>query len=172
MSKSKFLKTLIIFGLVNTVSGIALAQTCLSGAPQTSPTGLFSSVAEGEVQDAQTRLIWKQCAEGQTFLDDACIGEPTRMTWQQALQHAQKVANDERVGWRLPNVKELATITERQCVRPAINESVFPSTPSDDFWTATPSVDDPLRAWVVAFFNSSHSIKQKDRFIYVRLVRQ
>jgi hypothetical protein len=32
-------------------------------------------------------------------------------------------------------------------------------------------MSDPERAWVVAFFNSSNSIKEKNRAVFVRLVR-
>lgn len=150
----------------------ANAQTCLSDAPETSPASHFSELSSTELVDSSTGLIWQRCAVGQTYTDSQCTGDATRFTWQQALVYVQQLAHDEQKAWRLPNVKELATLTERQCVRPAINASVFPNTPSDDFWTSTPSVDDPLRAWVVAFFNSSHSTKQKDRFVFVRLVRQ
>jgi hypothetical protein len=56
-------------------------------------------------------------------------------------------------------------------VRPAINEFFFPNTSSDDYWTSTPSVVDPKRAWVIAFFNSSNSLKDKRLFVFTRLVR-
>lgn len=146
-------------------------QTCLSDAIETTPTENFVVNADGTVTDLSTGLMWMQCSIGQTWLAGVCTGDADSMNWQEALQlaHGYEFANYD--GWRLPNVKELASITERQCVRPAINETLFPSTPSDDFWTSTPSLSDAQRAWVVAFFNSSNSIKQKNLFVFVRLVR-
>ncbi|AGH43655.1 Lcl C-terminal domain-containing protein [Paraglaciecola psychrophila] len=68
-------------------------------------------------------------------------------------------------------MKELASLTERSCARPAINEFFFPNTSSDDYWTSTPSVINPERAWVIAFFNSSNTLKDKRLFVFTRLVR-
>ena len=147
------------------------AQTCLSSGLETTPETDFSEVTSSTYLHYTTDLVWKRCAEGQTWDGTTCDGEAVKYTWQEALQLAQEASNEDLLGWRLPNVKELASIAERQCVRPAVNSTLFPETPPDDFWTSTPSSDDPDRAWVVAFFNASHSIKEKDRYIYVRLVR-
>ena len=155
------------------VTATASAQTCLSSGVETTPEDDFTLISSSSVLHTPTDLVWKRCAEGQTWSDStlSCEGEAIKYTWQQALQLAHEASNEDLLGWRLPNVKELASLVERQCVRPAINATLFPDTPPDDFWTSTPSVDDPDRAWVVAFFNASHSIKEKDRYVYVRLVR-
>ena len=165
------IKTLLISTIFTCVSISTFAQECLSDGLETTPNDNFEAVTTSTLLDTTTDLVWRRCAEGQTWNGSTCSGEAVKYTWQQALKLAHEASNEDLLGWRLPNVKELATITERDCVRPAINSSLFPATPPDDFWTSTPSADDPDRAWVVAFFNASHSIKEKDRFIYVRLVR-
>lgn len=147
------------------------AQTCLADGLETTPSANFSELTSGNVWHQTTDLVWQRCALGQTWTGTTCSGDAIQYTWQEALALAQQASDTDLLGWRLPNVKELATLTERDCVRPAINATLFPETPPDDFWTSTPSTSDPDRAWVVAFFNASHSIKEKDRFIYVRLVR-
>lgn len=147
------------------------AQTCLSGGLETTPSANFTDNEDGTITDTTTGLVWMACSVGQTYSEGACVGDATELTWQEALQFAHGYQFASQQGWRLPNVKELSTLTERSCVRPAINESLFPNTPSDDFWTSTPSVMDPDRAWVVAFFNSSNAIKQKNLFVFARLVR-
>ena len=147
------------------------AQTCLSTAAETTPTNQFTDNNDGTITDTATGLIWMQCSLGQTWQNGSCLGDASELNWQQALQAAHGFHFAGQDGWRLPNLKELASITERQCVRPAINESLFPNTPSDDFWTSTPSLLDANRAWVVAFFNSSNAIKQKNLFVFARLVR-
>lgn len=174
VAKNTVVNSLRIFAVSTLLVGVsfsAYAQECLSDGLETTPNDNFEAVTTSTLLDTTTDLVWRRCAEGQTWDGSTCSGEAVKYTWQQALQLAQQASNDDLLGWRLPNVKELATLTERDCVRPAINSSLFPATPPDDFWTSTPSADDPDRSWVVAFFNASHSIKEKDRFIYVRLVR-
>lgn len=165
------IKALLVSTLLASAPLSTFAQECLSDGLETTPSDNFEAVTTTSVLDVTTDLVWRRCSEGQTWDGSTCSGEAIKYTWQQALKLAQQASNEDLLGWRLPNVKELATLTERDCVRPAINSSIFPATPPDDFWTSTPSADDPDRAWVVAFFNASHSIKEKDRFIYVRLVR-
>lgn len=149
----------------------SMAQTCLADFDETA-TGLIDN-NNGTITDSRLGLTWMRCSLGQTWNAEfnSCTGDASELTWQQALQMAHGFEFADQAGWRVPNVKELATLTERQCVRPAINELFFPNTPSDDFWTSTPSVLDPQRAWVVAFFNSSNSIKDKNLFVFTRLVK-
>ena len=148
-----------------------LAQTCISTIDETTATANFTDNGDGTISDTTTGLMWMQCSVGQTLLNGLCTGDATELNWQQALLFAHGYQFADFDGWRVPNIKELSTIAERQCVRPAINETLFPNTPSDDYWTSTPSLLDADRAWVVAFFNSSNSIKQKNLFVFTRLVR-
>ncbi len=148
-----------------------IAQTCLTTITETTPSANFTDNGDGTVSDLTTGLMWMQCSVGQTFQNGTCTGDASELSWQQALQFAHGYQFAGLDGWRVPNVKELSTITERSCVRPSINETLFPATLSDDYWTSTPSVIDANRAWVVAFFNSSNSIKQKNLFVFARLVR-
>lgn len=147
------------------------AQTCLSSIPQTTPTDNFVLNEDGTVTDPILGLSWMRCSLGQIWVNDTCEGDASELNWQQALQAAHGFVYANKMGWRVPNVKELASITERSCVRPAINEALFPNTPSDDFWTSSPSVQDSERAWVIAYFNSSNSLKDKNLFVFTRLVR-
>jgi hypothetical protein len=134
-------------------------------------TDEFIDNADGTATDASLGLVWMRCSLGQTWEDETCNGDASELTWQQALQTAHGYEYAEKLGWRVPNMKELASLTERSCVRPAINELFFPNTSSDNYWTSTPSVIDPERAWVIAFFNSSNSLKDKNLFVFTRLVR-
>jgi hypothetical protein len=149
----------------------AYAQECLSDAVETTPDEDFSLISDDEVLHEPTGLIWQRCSQGQTWDGTTCSGQAIQYSWQQALALAQQTDDELLVGWRLPNLKELASLTEKNCVRPAINTTWFPNTPADDFWSSTPSLTDPKRSWLVAFFNSSYSIREKSLFVYVRLVR-
>ncbi|MDN4501576.1 DUF1566 domain-containing protein [Alteromonadaceae bacterium BrNp21-10] len=164
---------LVLAAILSFMQFSAFAEVCLSTIDETAPEEQFNVATGGTVIDSTTKLMWMRCAIGQTWhvQDNYCYGDPTPMTWQQALQIAHGYEFSDRSGWRLPNLKELSTIVERQCVRSSINSTMFPNTPSDDFWTSTPSMVDLERSWVIAFFNGSNSLKQKTLFTYVRLVR-
>ena len=81
--------------------------------------------SDGTATDVSLGLVWMRCSIGQTWIDESCAVDASRLTWQQALQsaHGYKYAN--QFGWRVPNMKELASLTERSCVRPAINKIFF-----------------------------------------------
>ncbi|MEP1447535.1 MAG: DUF1566 domain-containing protein [Paraglaciecola sp.] len=153
------------------VSYMAVSQTCLPNFDVDSTVNEFVDNADGTVTDESLGLVWMRCSLGQVWENQTCTGDANELTWQQALQAAHGYEYAGQQGWRVPNMKELASLTERGCVRPAINELFFPNTYSDDYWTSTPSVADPKRAWVIAFFNSSNSLKDKSRFVFTRLVK-
>ncbi|MDP5039293.1 DUF1566 domain-containing protein [Flavobacterium sp. W21_SRS_FM6] len=163
--------SLLLFTVCVSCSG--LAQTCLESINETTPSSNFTINLNGTVTDSRLGLMWMRCSLGQTWnsASASCTGDALELNWQEALQTAHGYIYANQTGWRVPNVKELASITEGQCVRPAINTEIFPNTPADDFWTSSPAVSDPQRAWVIAFFNSSNSIKEKSLFVYTRLVR-
>ncbi|GGF82775.1 Lcl C-terminal domain-containing protein [Alteromonas lipolytica] len=165
------MKPLISILLALTFTTSVMAQECLTNAVETTADEVFSMVTPATVLHIPTGLIWQRCAVGQTWDGTTCSGEAEQLTWQQALVYARDFDASLLEGWRVPNVKELASLTERNCVRPAINTTFFPATPSDSFWSSTPSLTDQERVWTVAFFNASHSIKEKQRAIYLRLVK-
>jgi hypothetical protein len=150
---------------------MAAGQTCLPDFDATLKVDEYVDNGDGTATDVSLGLVWMRCSVGQTWVDETCTGNASELTWQQALQAAHGYQYAEQLGWRVPNMKELASLTERSCVRPAINELFFPDTYSDAYWTSTPSVVDPMRAWVIAFSNSSNSLKDKRLFVFLRLVR-
>ncbi|MFC3121496.1 Lcl C-terminal domain-containing protein [Agaribacter flavus] len=146
-------------------------SSCPEGLESTTDSGVYVEYEGGEILHIPSNLVFMRCALGQQWIDGDCIGEAEPYTWQQALSLSLGYQFNEKNSWRLPNIKELSVIVERACVRPAINEDVFPQTAIDDFWTSTPSMLDEKRAWSIAFANGSSAIKAKDRSILVRLVR-
>ena len=169
-NNSRLVKAVFLFSALIPFS-LHAQQFCLSSAPVSAPTEEFIEFDNGQVLHLSTNLMWMRCGIGQTWDGDSCTGEASSLTWKQALNASLGYEFNDSSAWRLPNVKELASITERSCTRPSINEALFPSTRPDDYWSSTPSMSDSERAWVVAFFNSSASIKEKDRAVFVRLVR-
>ncbi|MFI3137328.1 MAG: DUF1566 domain-containing protein [Methylococcaceae bacterium] len=156
---------------------ISPAQTCqTSSIPASTPDSQFTNNGNGTVTDVKTGLMWKICSEGQSFNtgSNTCDGSAGNFTWQGALQQAQSVntagfagAND----WRVPNIKELRSLVELQCVDPSINATVFPNTPSAVFWSSSSFAGDSNNAWGVVFNGGLDDAVNKGNGNRVRLVR-
>lgn len=154
---------------------MVMAQTCNPRIPATTPTSRYTQHANGTVVDKDTGLMWKTCREGQIWNDQAhsCELLATEYGWTESLQY---IASLNKQGgfagysdWRLPNVKELLTLVERQCVNPAVNLAVFPN--FDYPWTAQPSSFDPYSNRIVDFMAGRAFYIRGHRDYPMRLVR-
>ena len=170
-------KAVLLSSLLAVLPLVANAQTCQPGSiPATTPTSQFTDNSDGTVTDNKTGLMWKKCAEGQDML--TCSGSSMNFNWQAALQHAQDM-NGGTTGnnlayndWRVPNIKELASIMEEQCYYPAINAAVFPNTPTVWFWSASSDASSGYRARGIDFYRGNGNVLgYKDYGGSVRLVR-
>ncbi|MFZ2727860.1 MAG: DUF1566 domain-containing protein [Methylococcaceae bacterium] len=161
-----------LFIIIN--SPLLIAQTCQTTTITAStPNNRFTINTNGTVLDTKTGLLWKQCSEGLSGINCA-TGNATTYTWQGALQQAQTVNNVGFTGykdWRVPNIKELRSITERQCYDPSINLTVFPNTISNYYWSSSPVAYNSYYAWIVDFYSGSDYWDLKDGNNFVRLVR-
>lgn len=145
--------------------------------PATSFAAYDTSVAAdgSEVKDTVTGLIWKRCPEGMiwnTPTVNTCNGTAATYTHENALLRAKTEATSSGKAWRVPNVKELSSITQLGVsVNPSIDTTAFPATLSSSFWTSSPYVGHSSYAWVVDFYNGN--VYGNDRYsgYYVRLVR-
>lgn len=117
----------------------------------TTPTSRFAISSDGRtVTDSKTGLVWMRCATGSVWnntrneCEDNDAITVSRMNWDVALQQAEH-HNSQAGGfagsthWRLPNIKELASIVEYQCKSPAINQEIFPNIAGDLYWSSTPN---------------------------------
>lgn len=160
-------------------------QLCNDATLHTTPTHRFDVQAGGIAVDLRTGLTWMRCPVGfaiddrQTpddFGDDRCTptGETTRMDWPAAVAIAAALnAAGGFAGfsdWRLPNVKELVSIVERKCMRPAWNTAVFPRAYFARTWTST-THERLDEADYVEFEYGNNDATLKDREWQVRLVR-
>ena len=96
-----------------------------------------------EVYDTETDLTWAKCSVGMKWVGGKCIGVATMGTWTQA--NETKWPD----GWRMPSVEELQTIVATNCKAPAIDESMFPKTVPDKYWTTRQTDRD---CWYVGFW--------------------
>lgn len=105
----------------------------------TTPNTDFSDNGDGTVTHHTTGLTWQRCSLGQSWDGTDCTGEATTYTWERALAAAEQNTLAGFSDWRLPNKNELVSIVEYRCYQPAINNQVFPNTPSAWYWSSSPN---------------------------------
>lgn len=108
----------------------------------------------GTVTDNITGLMWKKCSEGQAN-DAACTGAAATYAWSGASNAIDQCENLTFAGysdWRLPNIKELMSIADYGAAAAAkINETYFPNTQANTYWSSTYSVPLTYNIWSVDF---------------------
>lgn len=164
------------FILVLSINVSAQDQNCQTDKiPKSIDTGRYTVDSDGNVQDSKTKLIWQRCAEG--LSGNACdSGEAELFTWGEALEYASKHASNkgqaESVGaWRIPNIRELASIVELQCSSPAVSVLHFPNTPLSHSWSSSPYEFYPHYSWYVDFDEGGYNYADRTDKKYLRLVR-
>ena len=171
-------KVLVLVGLgmlgLATVSAPVNAA-CVNYVSHTTPTSDFALHDDGTVTHMPSGLMWMRCSLGQAWDGSACTGTADSYTWQQALQAVASLNDGSGYAghrdWRLPNKNELESIVERACSDPAVNDAVFPYTPSDWYWSSSPFARFPSGAWNVSFNGGCVIASPKTELDRVRLVR-
>ena len=149
----------------------AHGQVCSKqSTPQTISAGNFDFTDPSLAIDKLTGLRWERCVYGQNWSGTTCVGSPAKLTWEEALRIG------EETGKRLPDIKELNTILDLQCIIPPTNLEIFPNTPgsqANGLWSSTPYLSgnsEITNAWYInlglGFTNYRDvSIKNFVRFI-------
>ena len=138
----------------------------------------FTDNGDGTITDTSTGLVWDKCSRGQvwdnTTPPGTCTGAASTHSWAAALAEAT-VANAAshrgQAGWRLPNRTELESLVKIDAHSPAIDDTYFPATPSNWYWTSTTYAPGPADAWFVNFGNGLPNASYKAGAYRVRLVR-
>jgi Protein of unknown function (DUF1566) len=168
---------LLMLGVSMACSPAWAEQTCdTSVYPLSSPVNRFIDNGDGTVTDVEPDLTWMRCSLGQTWTGKTCTGIPATYSWKSAQEAANKLNHEggfaKHADWRVPQIRELATIVERQCSNPRINLTLFPNTPPVHFWTATTHIGKGMEAfaYVLSFGPEGVGHKKKDEMFDVRLV--
>lgn len=134
------MKKLISATLLTLLSTAVFAQECSVDISKTASNTRYFAHDNGTVTDMLTGLTWMRCQVGKTWNTSSktCTGEADRYFWQSALTMIDSVndvdgnhelhqfAGVER--WRMPNIKELASLKEVACYAPALSSKAFGDT--------------------------------------------
>lgn len=138
--------------------GEALRVRCVRTAPLV--IGALTDNADGTVSDASTGLVWQQDA----------VNDP--LNWGSALEACESLSLGARDDWRLPNIRELASLSrEERAAAPAL-DPLLAGIGSESVWSSTTSVLNTSSAWFVDFASGATSpYAAKDSLQRVRCVR-
>jgi uncharacterized protein DUF1566 len=113
----------------------------------------FVVILNGDVvRDTTTGLIWEQSPD------------LSHHVWIDAFSHCEGKRLGGLEGWRLPTVKELATLIDQEQKDPALpKDHPFANIRSAVYWSSTPSQTDDIVAWHVSFFTGQVVTDQKSQ---------
>lgn len=113
----------------------------------------------GTVTDKANGLIWQQ--------QDSSVD-----SWASASNYCATLSLGGKTDWRVPTVKELASLVNYQEYNPALNETRFPGASSGTYWSASDYANDSNSAWSINFANGQITISGKTyNYLFVRCVR-
>lgn len=93
------------------------------------------------VVDAQTELAWSRCVEGMQWNDKTCIGTPHLLTHVEALSIAKERTKTDGLQWRVPRVKELQHLLNKEAHAKQNLEELFPAAPLGWHWTGSANIN-------------------------------
>ncbi|MEA5446446.1 DUF1566 domain-containing protein [Gammaproteobacteria bacterium AB-CW1] len=116
-------------------------QKCVDNVSRSNLPDDLMPMPDGTVIHAEYGLMWMRCSIGQEWDGETCVGAPTTLDIQSALLEAAESGHAGYDDWRVPNIKELDTLTERSCAHPAIDLNIFPNTPRKSHAISATAVD-------------------------------
>ncbi len=166
---------LVLLLLPGLTTALADQRCDTSQHPRSAPTERFTVNGDGTVTDKASGLMWMRCALGQDWNGETCVGEAEDYAWSSTPAAAAAVnASGEHFfsDWRVPGLRDLAMIVERECESPRINLTVFPNTAPAFFWTKSVREEDPQsQAYALSFGPEGVEPHAKTLSHHLRLVR-
>lgn len=132
---------------------------CVRGTPAFGRGPRLRDHGDGTVIDDQTGLTWQQ------------TGPEQGITWEEALKYCDSLRLAGQNGWRLPNIKELRSLSDDGRVEPSLDQKAFPRAQSAACWSSTTQSNRPERAWYVDFTTGLVTYADKTERLLVLAVR-
>lgn len=155
----------VIVGLLVMGGPVLAVQHCDDAKPESTPMSRFQANGDGTISDDKTGLVWRRCAVGMQWTGRSCEGQSSIFNFINARLTVDELNDNrdsQRSNWRLPTAKELGSLVESRCFKPAINLEAFPFSPESGFWTATEVSGHIMpRMAIVHFLNGGEYIAAK-----------
>lgn len=153
--------------------------------------GKYLDNNDDTITDCSTDLMWKKYSEGQQSIASS-KGMVRQYTWENAVNRFKQSSFAGYNDWRLPTIDELRSLiycekkvvsplTEARhstsllrdkCIKPTINNHVFPNTSPTRYWTSSAFFNKGDYAWALHFDSGHDEEILKYYNASVRLVRQ
>ena len=169
----QFKKLLLLMLLFSSSTNVLSDQVIKSYIKNQWQDSRYINHKDGTVTDKKTTLMWKRCPEGLSG-SDCLTGTAAKYTYKTAIERADTSENKPFAtysDWRLPNIKELRSLATYDRYRPTINRTLFPNTPTSDFWSSSPYAGISGGAWRLNFNFGNDNPNYYNYGHYVRLVR-
>ena len=176
MNKNLMTQTLHSFLLVTLLlsSGSIWAEQGCNSPARMAPDSRYQDNEDGTVSDLQTGYMWQKCSVGQSGAD-CSEGSVSTFEWEESIQQADILNKSGGLAghtdWRVADFKELKSLVEVNCWSPSINTSLFPNTPTIDYWSSSSYIGFAKNAWYVSFTSGKFTYNHRNVFNAVRLVR-
>lgn len=132
---------------------------CVRGACATGNGPRLRDNGDGTVSDLRTGLVWQK------------VGVTQPMTWEQALSACESLRLGGQDDWRLPNIKELRSLSDDTQAHPSIDTAFFPEIKAAAYWSSTTQSNRPERAWYTDLVSGLVTYADKSGTMLVLAVR-
>jgi hypothetical protein len=129
--------------------------------------GRLMDNGDGTISDKVSNLMWQR-------QDD-----DTERYWEEAKRYCSGLTLAGHTDWRMPTLRELLTIVDKNKTNPAINTKYFPvgvshaypNTVDSRCWTSTPKARQTYEMYYVNFYDGHHMESWRSASRRVRCVR-
>ena len=113
----------------------------------TTITNHFTDNGNGTITDNLTQLVWQKTPN------------PNVVTWEQALTYAEGLTIGTTSDWRLPNIKELQSLTNEAATNPSVFSPYFSGLGVHNYWSSTSLPNQTTKSW---YWNTQFGITTYD----------
>jgi len=119
------------------------------GALAVPPPDQYTMISADEIRDNYTGLVWQRADSSQT------VPMAVVMPWADARAYCAGLTTGGHT-WRLPSIRELATLVDEAQVAPSINRTMFPNTKygsksNNWYWASHQAAGSTTAAWALNF---------------------
>jgi|GEM_PF-4830082 len=135
---------------------------CVSSNEPTSISSYTRDNVNEVVLDTSTSMMWEDTAN--------TVNTNNTKTWDEAIDQCKGLSLAGYTDWRLPNINELDSVTDKNSYGPAMS-SEFKNKSSAIFWSSTTQEDNSDNAWYTYFYCGCNDLQDKTTKSQVRCVR-